>query len=72
MLLTLFIMPPVFLSRRQNTGKILLHLRGRYRQQLTSWLQGRAELTILAPANAIEAQMEATNTMAELRRQSVN
>ncbi|VEA36795.1 transport ATP-binding protein CydC [Salmonella enterica subsp. enterica] len=46
MLLTLFIMPPVFYRAGKNTGQNLTHLRGQYRQQLTSWLQGQAELTI--------------------------
>lgn len=41
MLLTLFIMPPVFYRAGKNTGQNLTHLRGQYRQQLTSWLQGR-------------------------------
>lgn len=61
MLLTLFIMPPVFYRAGKNTGQNLTHLRGQYRQQLTSWLQGRAELTILAPANAIGRKWKPPN-----------
>ncbi|PXV21066.1 cysteine ABC transporter, partial [Salmonella enterica subsp. enterica serovar Newport] len=33
MLLTLFIMPPVFYRAGKNTGQNLTHLRGQYRQQ---------------------------------------
>ncbi len=60
MLLTLFIMPPVFYRAGKNTGQNLTHLRGQYRQQLTSWLQGRAELTIFGASKRYRAQMEAT------------
>lgn len=60
MLLTLFIMPPVFYRAGKNTGQNLTHLRGQYRQQLTSWLQGLAELTIFGASKRYRAQMEAT------------
>lgn len=60
MLLTLFIMPPVFYRAGKNTGQNLTHLRGQYRQQLTSWLQGQAELTIFGATKRYRAQMEAT------------
>ncbi|EBS7634697.1 cysteine/glutathione ABC transporter ATP-binding protein/permease CydC [Salmonella enterica] len=60
MLLTLFIMPPVFYRAGKNTGQNLTHLRGEYRQQLTSWLQGQAELTIFGASKRYRAQMEAT------------
>ncbi|EDW8960876.1 cysteine/glutathione ABC transporter ATP-binding protein/permease CydC [Salmonella enterica subsp. enterica] len=60
MLLTLFIMPPVFYRAGKNTGQKLTHLRGQYRQQLTSWLQGQAELTIFGASKRYRAQMEAT------------
>lgn len=60
MLLTLFIMPPVF-YRAAKYRQNLTHLRGQYRQQLTSWLQGQAELTILAPANAIGRKWKPPN-----------
>ncbi|WP_171922151.1 heme ABC transporter ATP-binding protein/permease CydC [Salmonella bongori] len=60
MLLTLFIMPPVFYRAGKNTGQNLTHLRGQYRQQLTSWLQGQAELTIFGASKRYRAQMEAT------------
>ncbi|HAU4367456.1 MULTISPECIES: heme ABC transporter ATP-binding protein/permease CydC [Citrobacter] len=60
MLLTLFIMPPVFYRAGKTTGQNLTHLRGQYRQQLTSWLQGQAELTIFGASDRYRAQMEAT------------
>lgn len=53
MLLTLFLMPPLFYRAGKSTGQNLTHLRGQYRQQLTAWLQGQAELTILVPAIVI-------------------
>lgn len=53
MLLTLFILPPLFYQAGKRTGQNLTHLRGQYRQQLTS-AAGRAELTILAQVFAIE------------------
>lgn len=60
MLLTLFILPPLFYQAGKRTGQNLTHLRGQYRQQLTSWLQGQAELTIFGASTRYRAQMEAT------------
>lgn len=60
MLLTLFVMPPVFYRAGKTTGQNLTHLRGQYRQQLTAWLQGQAELTIFGASDRYRAQMEAT------------
>ncbi|MBJ9202537.1 cysteine/glutathione ABC transporter ATP-binding protein/permease CydC [Citrobacter sp. FDAARGOS_156] len=60
MLLTLFILPPLFYQAGKSTGQNLTHLRGQYRQQLTSWLQGQAELTIFGAIERYRAQMEAT------------
>ncbi|MCX9020016.1 heme ABC transporter ATP-binding protein/permease CydC [Citrobacter portucalensis] len=60
MLLTLFILPPLFYQAGKSTGQSLTHLRGQYRQQLTSWLQGQAELTIFGANERYRAQMEAT------------
>lgn len=60
MLLTLFIMPPLFYRAGKTTGQNLTHLRGQYRQQLTAWLQGQAELTIFGASDRYRAQMEAT------------
>lgn len=63
MLLTLFIMPPVFYRAGKTTGQNLTHLRGQYRQQLTAWLQGQAELTIFGASDRYRAQMEATELL---------
>lgn len=60
MLLTLFILPPLFYQAGKSTGQSLTHLRGQYRQQLTSWLQGQAELTIFGASERYRAQMETT------------
>lgn len=60
MVLTLFILPPLFYQAGKRTGQNLTHLRGQYRQQLTSWLQGQAELTIFGASVRYRAQMEAT------------
>ncbi|MFP2412289.1 heme ABC transporter ATP-binding protein/permease CydC [Citrobacter braakii] len=60
MLLTLFILPPLFYQAGKSTGQSLTHLRGQYRQQLTSWLQGQAELTIFGASERYRSQMEAT------------
>ncbi|MGV4275130.1 heme ABC transporter ATP-binding protein/permease CydC [Citrobacter farmeri] len=63
MLLTLFIMPPVFYRAGKTTGQNLTHLRGQYRQQLTAWLQGQAELTIFGASDRYRAQMETTELL---------
>ncbi|MDA8511230.1 heme ABC transporter ATP-binding protein/permease CydC [Citrobacter sp. Igbk 14] len=60
MLLTLFILPPLFYQAGKSTGQNLTHLRGQYRQQLTSWLQGQAELTIFGASDRYRTQMETT------------
>ncbi|MFY9997736.1 MAG: cysteine/glutathione ABC transporter ATP-binding protein/permease CydC [Leclercia sp.] len=60
MLLTLFILPPLFYRAGKATGENLTRLRGDYRQQLTSWLQGQAELTIFGASRRYRAQMENT------------
>lgn len=60
MLATLFILPPLFYRAGKPTGENLTHLRGQYRQQLTSWLQGQAELTIFGASQRYREQMENT------------
>lgn len=60
MLATLFILPPLFYRAGKPTGESLTHLRGQYRQQLTSWLQGQAELTIFGASQRYREQMENT------------
>ncbi|RAT15204.1 amino acid ABC transporter ATP-binding protein [Lonsdalea populi] len=46
MLLLLVIMPPLFYRSGQPIGEEMTQLRAQYRLQLTTWLQGQAELTI--------------------------
>ena len=60
MLATLFILPPLFYHAGKPTGEKLTRLRGEYRQQLTGWLQGQAELTIFGASRRYRAQMENT------------
>lgn len=57
MLLTLVILPPLFYRAGKPTGESLTHLRGEYRQQLTSWLHGQAELTIFGASTRYREQM---------------
>ncbi|WP_312269022.1 heme ABC transporter ATP-binding protein/permease CydC [Pseudescherichia sp.] len=58
MLLTLLLLPPLFYRAGKPTGEKLTTLRGEYRQQVTSWLQGQAELTIFGASERYRAQME--------------
>lgn len=60
MLMTLFLLPPLFYRAGKTTGENLTHLRGEYRQQLTSWLQGQAELTVFGASQRYRHQMETT------------
>lgn len=72
MLLTLFLMPPLFYRAGKSTGQNLTHLRGQYRQQLTAWLQGQAELTIFGASDRYRKQLENTEIqwLEAQRRQS--
>ncbi|ALR76186.1 heme ABC transporter ATP-binding protein/permease CydC [[Enterobacter] lignolyticus] len=60
MLLTLFVLPPLFYRAGKPTGESLTQLRGHYRQQLTAWLHGQAELSIFGAATRYRDQMEQT------------
>lgn len=60
MLLTLFVLPPLFYRAGKPTGESLTQLRGHYRQQLTAWLHGQAELSIFGAATRYREQMEQT------------
>ena len=72
MLLTLIVLPPLFYRAGKSTGENLTRLRGDYRQQLTAWLQGQAELTIFGASKRYRARMESTelNWHEAQRRQS--
>lgn len=72
MLLTLILLPPLFYRAGKPTGESLTRLRGDYRQQLTAWLQGQAELSIFGASNRYRERMESTelNWHEAQRRQS--
>ena len=60
MLLTLVALPPLFYRAGKPVGENLTRLRGQYRQQLTSWLQGQAELSLTGASDRYRQQMENT------------
>ncbi|NIY47142.1 heme ABC transporter ATP-binding protein/permease CydC [Cedecea colo] len=60
MLATLIILPPLFYYAGKPTGEALTASRGQYRQRLTAWLQGHAELTIFGAARRYREQLDAT------------
>ncbi|AIR65795.1 heme ABC transporter ATP-binding protein/permease CydC [Cedecea neteri] len=69
LLATLILLPPLFYRAGQPTGEALTVQRGNYRQQLTSWLQSHAELTIFGAANRAREQLDATeNSWQEAQR----
>ncbi|MFP8738180.1 heme ABC transporter ATP-binding protein/permease CydC [Klebsiella aerogenes] len=60
MLATLLLLPPLFYRAGKPTGEHITQLRGQYRQQLTSWLQGQAELMLFNASDRYREQMEKT------------
>lgn len=58
MLATLVLVPPVFYRAGRPSGEALTLQRGLYRQQLTAWLQGHAELTIFGAAERAREQLD--------------
>ncbi|HBY1516630.1 TPA: cysteine/glutathione ABC transporter ATP-binding protein/permease CydC [Klebsiella aerogenes] len=60
MLATLLLLPPLFYRAGKPTGEHITQLRGQYRQQLTSWLQGQAELMLFNASDRYRKQMEKT------------
>ncbi|WP_312688563.1 heme ABC transporter ATP-binding protein/permease CydC [Kosakonia sp.] len=60
MLATLFILPPLFYRAGKPAGENLTLLRSEYRQQLTHWLQGQAELTIFGASQRYRQALENT------------
>lgn len=60
MLLTLLVMPPMFYRAGKPAGESITRLRGQYRQHLTSWLQGQAELMLFNASDRYRQQMEKT------------
>lgn len=57
---TLILMPPLFYRAGRASGEQLTLQRGQYRQQLTAWLQGHAELTIFGAADRARTELEAS------------
>ncbi|ELY4438976.1 cysteine/glutathione ABC transporter ATP-binding protein/permease CydC [Cronobacter dublinensis] len=60
MLATLLLLPPLFYRAGRPVGEALTVLRASYRQQLTSWLQGQAELSIFGAAWRYRDNLDAT------------
>ncbi|HBS5868724.1 heme ABC transporter ATP-binding protein/permease CydC [Klebsiella aerogenes] len=60
MLATLLLLPPLFYRAGKPTGEHITQVRGQYRQQLTSWLQGQAELMLFNASDRYRKQMEKT------------
>ncbi|MEX0497751.1 cysteine/glutathione ABC transporter ATP-binding protein/permease CydC [Raoultella terrigena] len=60
MLLTVLIMPPLFYRAGKPAGECITQMRGQYRQQLTAWLQGQAELMLFNASDRYREQLEKT------------
>ncbi|ALB71249.1 heme ABC transporter ATP-binding protein/permease CydC [Cronobacter muytjensii] len=60
MLATLLLLPPLFYRAGRPVGEALTGLRASYRQQLTSWLHGQAELSIFGAAGRYRDNLDAT------------
>ncbi|WP_312978654.1 heme ABC transporter ATP-binding protein/permease CydC [Atlantibacter sp.] len=62
MFLTVLLLPPLFYRAGKGTGEALTSLRAQYRQQLTAWLIGHAELTIFNAADRYRETLDATES----------
>ena len=60
MLVTLLVMPPLFYRAGKPAGESITQMRGQYRQQLTAWLQGQAELMLFSASDRYRKQLEKT------------
>ncbi|WP_159872356.1 MULTISPECIES: cysteine/glutathione ABC transporter ATP-binding protein/permease CydC [unclassified Raoultella] len=60
MLLTVLILPPLFYRAGKPSGECITQMRGQYRQQLTAWLQGQAELMLFNASDRYREQLEKT------------
>lgn len=60
LLATLVLLPPLFYRAGRPSGEKVTVQRGHYRQQLTAWLQGHAELTIFGAADRARAQLDSS------------
>lgn len=75
MLATLVLVPPIFYRAGRPSGEAVTLHRGLYRQQLTAWLQGHAELTIFGAAERAREQLEQTEKrwqVAQFRQASLS
>lgn len=62
MFLTVLLLPPLFYRAGKGTGEALTALRAQYRQQLTAWLIGHAELTLFNAANRYRDALDSTES----------
>ncbi|HFQ7089476.1 TPA: cysteine/glutathione ABC transporter ATP-binding protein/permease CydC [Raoultella planticola ATCC 33531] len=60
MLVTLLVLPPLFYRAGKPAGESITQMRGQYRQQLTTWLQGQAELMLFSASDRYRKQLEKT------------
>ncbi|WP_404655452.1 heme ABC transporter ATP-binding protein/permease CydC [Raoultella ornithinolytica] len=60
MLVTLLVLPPLFYRAGKPAGESITQMRGQYRQQLTAWLQGQAELMMFSASDRYRKQLEKT------------
>ena len=60
MLVTLLVLPPLFYRAGKPAGESITQMRGQYRQQLTAWLQGQAELMLFSASDRYRKQLETT------------
>ncbi|HIF6320008.1 TPA: heme ABC transporter ATP-binding protein/permease CydC [Raoultella ornithinolytica] len=60
MLVTLLVLPPLFYRAGKPAGESITQMRGKYRQLLTAWLQGQAELMLFSASDRYRKQLEKT------------
>lgn len=58
LLFTLLVLPPLFYRAGKPAGEDITAQRGLYRQRLTEWLQGHAELTIFGASDRYRASLD--------------
>lgn len=69
MLVLLLLLPVIFYRAGQSIGQDLTALRAQYRLQLTTWLQGQAELTVFGALAASRRQLTLLETRWQKRQQ---
>ncbi|WP_058913077.1 heme ABC transporter ATP-binding protein/permease CydC [Entomohabitans teleogrylli] len=58
LLLTLLLLPPLFYRSGKPHGEAITEQRGQYRQRLTTWLQGQAELTLFGASDRYRRELD--------------